>query len=217
MHLATVHRKERGFVCTLCNPPRKFSRAGGLQLHIRVKHHQEKPHACPACERRFSQKSHLVVHIRSAHSEIAQTLVRYIDHQDDEDSLGGRPQFQCLAPGCGQSFDDVSIMHGQISQPGLEHKSVPSGLTDPIAIQAIGVHGHRGQGVGGGRKNKGVPNLEMAAAAQQQAKQHLVGDIVQEAREKAELARHDRLQREQDQADKELQAREHYSRADEEA
>jgi len=49
-------------ICHLCGD--KFSRVGGLQEHIALKHSDERPVACPSCPKRFKRKSELNRHRR---------------------------------------------------------------------------------------------------------------------------------------------------------
>ncbi|CAG9119895.1 unnamed protein product [Plutella xylostella] len=56
----------RNFACQLC--PRTYTSSNSLRCHMKRNHSEKKPptHACPVCDKVFSQKSvltrHLVVH-----------------------------------------------------------------------------------------------------------------------------------------------------------
>ncbi len=69
MHKRAAHGDDSGggrFSCSLCS--RVWPSRSALEKHLLV-HSGDKPHACPVCEKRFSQVSHVNYHVRTVHEK----------------------------------------------------------------------------------------------------------------------------------------------------
>ena len=64
-HIATVHKQERPFLCTLCGL--SFQQSSNLKMHTKSVHEQERPFQCKYCQKTFARKCQMSEHVLSAH------------------------------------------------------------------------------------------------------------------------------------------------------